>query len=204
MLRDSVAASAGCPRRLPAARIGAALLAALGLGFAFGPGLARPPSPAPPAAPVAGLASVNAPLLAAAMLRPPPLLVRLRGDAGAPAERTRAALARVLATRVGARARLLLESGWLPGPITIEVNHHGDHFTRYRVPGGELGETIVFDPDALPWVDTEAGLLRALPETVLAHELGHAVFKLVSEEAVIRAIENPVREDLGLPRRLHF
>jgi hypothetical protein len=204
MLRDSAAAGAGGSPRWPPARTGAALLAALGLGLSLVPGLARLARPAHPALPVAGLPSVSAPALAALALLPAPLPVRLRGDPGAPAERTRAALARVLATSVGARARQLLESGWLPGPITIEVNHHGDHFTRYRVPGGELGETIVFDPDSLPWVDTEAGLLRALPETVLAHELGHAVFKLVSEEAVIRAIENPVRDDLGLPRRLHF
>jgi hypothetical protein len=135
---------------------------------------------------------------------PPALPVRFLGDDAGADDRARIALTRVLATEVGLRARQLLESGTLQGPLTIEVNHRGDQFTRYRVPGRELGETIVFDPDRLPLVDTEAGLMRALPETVLAHELGHAVFKLVSEEAVITAIENPVRDALGVPRRKHF
>lgn len=133
-----------------------------------------------------------------------PLPVRFLGeDAGADA-RARAALLRVLATDVGLRARQLMESGALREPVTIEVNHRGDQFTRYRVPGRELSETIVFDPDRLPWVETDAGRMPALPETVLAHELGHAVFKLVSEEAVIAGVENPVRQSLGLPLRRHF
>jgi hypothetical protein len=39
---------------------------------------------------------------------------------------------------------------------------------------------------------------------VLAHELGHAVFKFTSEQDVIDAVENPVRDQLGLPRRSRF
>jgi hypothetical protein len=192
------------------------LLLALALaGFALGLGLARigrqapvtESMPAPHALSPLALPSVALPPVGAApplAMRLPPLPVRFRGDAGAAGQRARDALVRVLATRVGARARQLMESGALPGPITIEVNDRGDHFTRYRIPGRELGETIVFDPDRLPLVETEEGPLRALPETVLAHELGHAVFKLVSEEAVIHAIENPIRDDLGLPRRRRF
>jgi hypothetical protein len=126
------------------------------------------------------------------------------GDDGPALHRARAVLDRVLATPVGVKARELLDAGVLEGPLVIDLNHHGENFTPYRVPGRELGETIHFDPWSHPLVDTERGRERALPETVLAHELGHAVFKLVSEEAVIQAIENPVRQQMGMPRRSHF
>lgn len=149
------------------------------------------PSPAPP-------------LPHPAAAPPPPLEVRYLSEPTGARERAQLALERVLATDVGRSARQLMESGTLPGPLTIELNQRGDQFTRYRVPGRELSETICFDPDRLPLVETEAGPLRALPETVLAHELGHAVFKLVSERAVIDAVENPVREALGLPLRRYF
>jgi len=117
---------------------------------------------------------------------------------------TRRSVDRLLATQVGARLRERLASGVLAGPVTIEINVRGEDFTRYRVPGEELGETIVFDPWTLPLVDTEAGRLRATRESVLAHEFGHAVLKLRSEDAVIREVENPVRLELGLPRRVRF
>jgi hypothetical protein len=126
------------------------------------------------------------------------------GDDGPALPRARSALERVLQTPVGVKARELLESGVLVGPLTIDLNHRGENFTAYRIPGRELGETIHFDPWSRPLVETERGREEALPETVLAHELGHAVFKLVSEEAVIQAIENPVREQMGMPRRRHF
>jgi hypothetical protein len=123
--------------------------------------------------------------------------VELRGLA-------RASFERVLATRMGDRVRERLASGALRQPLTIELNHDGDQLTRYRIPGEELGETIRFDPRHLPLVETELGPVPATPETVLAHELGHAVFKLESEEAVIALVENPVRDELGLPRRVRF
>jgi hypothetical protein len=126
------------------------------------------------------------------------------GDSGPALPRAQAALQRVLGTEVGVKARELLENGVLGGPLTIELNHRGENFTQYRIPGRELGETILFDPWSRPLVDTERGREEALPETVLAHEIGHAVFKLTSEEAVIQAIENPVREQMGMPRRRHF
>lgn len=126
------------------------------------------------------------------------------GDAGPAVLRARAALDRVLATPVGVKARELLDAGVLAGPLVIDLNHRGENFTAYRVPGLELGETILFDPWSRPLVDTEHGRLEAAPETVLAHELGHAVFKLTSEEAVIDAVENPIRAALGMPRRSHF
>ena len=116
----------------------------------------------------------------------------------------RRALERVLATQVGQRARARIESGALPGPLTIELNAERDNFTPYRVPGQELSETIAFDPASFPLVETQAGTRSAPPDTVLAHELGHAVFKLVSEEDVIREVENPVRAELGLPLRVRF
>jgi hypothetical protein len=129
--------------------------------------------------------------------------VRIRGEEGS-ARVARSALERLLATAAGARAREILRSGALRESLTIELNARGDNLTRYRVPGGALGETIDFDPSALPLVETDQGPLAATPETVLAHELGHAVFKLRSEEAVIDEVENPVRRELGLPPRLRF
>lgn len=129
--------------------------------------------------------------------------IRIRGSAEL-GLLTRRALDRLLATHVGARVRERLASGVLPEPLTIEVNVRGDDFTPYRVPGRVLGETIVFDPWTLPLVETEQGPLRATRETVLAHEMGHAVFKLRSEDAVIQQVENPVRDELGLPRRTRF
>ena len=126
------------------------------------------------------------------------------GDAGPALPRARTALERVLATSVGVKARELLDTGVLGGPLVIDLNDRGENFTEYRVPGHELGETIVFDPWSRPLVDTERGRQEAAPETVLAHELGHAVFKLTSEQAVIEAIENPIREELGMPRRSRF
>jgi hypothetical protein len=116
----------------------------------------------------------------------------------------RDALDRVFATATGARARARIASGALASPLTIELNRHGANFTPYRVPGRELGETIFFDPSSHPPVETERGSEPAYPETVLAHELGHAVFKLRSEQEVIDAVENPVRDELGLPRRSRF
>jgi hypothetical protein len=116
----------------------------------------------------------------------------------------RAALERVFATPVGAQARARLESGEIAGPLAIELNRRGENFTEYRIPGRELGETIYFDPSSRPSVETEHGSETARAETVLAHELGHAVFKLTSEQAVIEAVENPVRDQLGLPRRVRF
>ena len=70
--------------------------------------------------------------------------------------------------------------------------------------GRELSPTVLFDPKAYPRVETEAGLRAAPPETVLAHELGHAVLGLMSEQDVIREVENPVRAELGLPLRVRF
>jgi hypothetical protein len=128
--------------------------------------------------------------------------VRIRGEERS-ARFARSALERLLATGTGARVREILRSGVLREPLTIELNERGDNLTPYRV-AGELGETIVFDPSTLPLVETAQGRLAATPETVLAHELGHAVFKLRSEEAVIEAIENPVRRELGLPPRSRF
>jgi hypothetical protein len=126
------------------------------------------------------------------------------GDVGPAVPRARMALERVLATPVGAKARELLDAGVLRGPLVIDLNHRGENFTAYRVPGFELGETILFDPWSRPLVETEHGPEEAAPETVLAHELGHAVFKLTSEEAVIEAIENPIRAALGMSRRSRF
>ena len=116
----------------------------------------------------------------------------------------RRALERVFATPVGAEARERLAAGLLAEPLTIELNQRGDNFTPYRLPGRELGETIMFDPESHPLVHTERGLEPASAETVLAHELGHAVFKLRTEQEVIERVENPVRERIGLPRRIAF
>ena len=116
----------------------------------------------------------------------------------------RDALERVFATPTGALALERLASGTLTGPLTIELNQRGANFTEYRVPGRELGETIFFDPSSHPLVETALGRKPAYAETVLAHELGHAVFKLTSEQEVIDAVENPVRDQLGLPRRSRF
>jgi hypothetical protein len=132
-----------------------------------------------------------------------PAGVRIRGPE-ASARLARGALVRLLATETGARAREILRSGALPDPLTIELNERGDNFTPYRVPGGRLAETILFDPTELPLVETEQGRLPATPETILAHELGHAVFKLRAEEDVLREVENPVRRELGLPERSRF
>lgn len=140
---------------------------------------------------------------AAADCEPDPAAIRLHGGPEL-ALPTQLALERILETRVGARARAILEGRTLRSPVTIELNAHGDHYTPYRIPGEALGETIVFDPWSLPSVDTERGRQPATRETILAHELGHAVFKLRSEAEVIREIENPVREELGLPRRIRF
>lgn len=133
----------------------------------------------------------------------PPML-RIRAGAGGDAAIARAVLERLLATRVGARARGILASGELFGPVIVVLNRRGDNLTRYRVPGRVPSETIDFDPSALPLVQTEAGPLPATAETVLAHELGHALFKLKTEEAVISEVENPVRVELGLPQRTLF
>jgi hypothetical protein len=132
----------------------------------------------------------------------PPIV--FHGDDAEAVAVARAALDRVFATATGARALARLSSGALAGPLTIELNRRGANFTEYRVPGRELGETIFFDPSSHPLVDTALGREPARAETVLAHELGHAVFKLVSEQEVIDAIENPVRDELGLPRRSRF
>jgi hypothetical protein len=134
---------------------------------------------------------------------PPPVVFHGESDAEALAI-ARDALDRVFATPMGARALERMQSGALAGPLTIELNRRGANYTAYRVPGRELGETIFFDPSSRPLVDTASGREPARAETVLAHELGHAVFKLTSEQAVIDAIENPVRDALGLPRRSHF
>jgi hypothetical protein len=116
----------------------------------------------------------------------------------------REALERVFATPTGSLALQRLVSGAITGPLTIELNGRGANFTAYRVPGRELGETIWFDPSSHPLVETALGPEPAYAETVLAHELGHAVFKLTSEQEVIDAVENPVRDELGLPRRSRF
>jgi len=133
----------------------------------------------------------------------PRVFFRGDGDAAEIAA-TRGALERVFATPTGARAFERIASGALAGPLTIELNRRGANFTEYRVPGRELGETIFFDPSSHPLVETAQGPAPAYAETVLAHELGHAVFKLTSEQEVIDAVENPVREQLGLPLRSRF
>jgi hypothetical protein len=151
-------------------------------------------------APASGLRDV--PTRARAELPPPQIEISGGSDVESP--RVRRALERVLATEVGARASALLAQRALAGPLRIELNTRRDNLTRYRVAGRELSETIVFDPAAFPLVETDAGTRLATPETVLAHELGHAVFKLVSEDEVIRRVENPVRAELGLPARTRF
>jgi len=133
-----------------------------------------------------------------------PAELRIRGGDEAGAAVARSALERILATGVGARARALLGSEGNTAPITVAIDARGDNLTWYRVPGREPGETIAFDPSRLPLVETEAGPQPATPETVLAHELGHALFKLQTEEAVIVEVENPVRAELGLPARSVF
>lgn len=137
--------------------------------------------------------------------RPRNLQVEITGGDDVEKPRVRRALDRVLATRVGLRARVLIDSGARVGhPLHIELNAQRANHTVYRIPGRELSETILFDPAAYPLVETQEGLRAAPPETVLAHELGHAVFKLASEEEVIREVENPVRAELGLPLRVRF
>lgn len=130
--------------------------------------------------------------------------LRIEGASDVEAQRVRRLLSRVLATRVGAKARARLESGDLREPLTVLLNADRDNLTRYRIAGRELSETIVFDPAAFPLVETVVGPRASPPESVLAHELGHAVFKLASEEEVIREVENPVRAELGLPLRTRF
>jgi len=159
---------------------------------AHGPAPRGRPALAPPPGPACSLEALDVSEL------------RVRGGGLRSEQLARGALEVLLSTRVGARAREILRSGALPEPLTLELNERGDNFTAYRVQGRELGETIVFDPSALSLVDTERGVLPATPETILAHELGHAVFKLRSEEDVIREIENPIRQELGLPRRRRF
>jgi hypothetical protein len=127
-----------------------------------------------------------------------------RGGDAAGSGIARDALERVFTTPTGALALQRLVAGVIAGPLTIELNHRGANFTAYRIPGRELGETIFFDPSSHPLVETALGPEPAYAETVLAHELGHAVFKLTSEQEVIDAVENPVREELGLPRRSRF
>ena len=126
-----------------------------------------------------------------------------RGGDGAALGAARQALERVFATAVGAEARGGSRRACSRGR-SIELNHRGENFTTYRLPGRELGETIAFDPDSRPLVHTERGREPARAETVLAHELGHAVFKLRTEREVIERVENPVREQIGLPRRVDF
>ena len=113
-------------------------------------------------------------------------------------------LERVLATHACERLRARIASGELPEPLAIVLNERRDNLTLYRVAGRELSQTILFDPKAYPLVETEAGLRAAPPETVLAHELGHAVLGLTSEADVIREVENPVRAEFGLPLRVRF
>jgi pimeloyl-ACP methyl ester carboxylesterase len=131
--------------------------------------------------------------------------IRIEADGDrAAAPRTRQVLSRLLATEVGRRAAAILRSGSLGSALVVQLNTAGDNYTPYRVPGKLLGETIVHDPKSRPTVETEAGPLPASPETVLAHELGHAVFKLRDEREVIETVENPIRAELGLPRRTRF
>jgi hypothetical protein len=140
----------------------------------------------------------------AAVAPPPaawPRVVYRGGDAQGLAI-ARNALEHVFATPTGAQLRERIAS--LSGRLAIELNARGDNFTAYRIPGRELGETIHFDPSSRPTVATERGSEVARAETVLAHELGHAVLKLTSEQDVIDAVENPVRDELGLPRRVRF
>jgi hypothetical protein len=141
----------------------------------------------------------------AAVAPPPawPSVVYRGGDAQRLA-RAREALDHVLATPTGAQLRARLASPEFAGPLAIELNTRGDNYTAYRIPGRVLGETIYFDPASGPSVETERGSETARAETVLAHELGHAVLKLTSEQEVIDAVENPLREQLGLPRRIRF
>jgi hypothetical protein len=144
---------------------------------------------------------------APAAVAPPPIatpsVVFHGGDAQGLAA-ARSALEHVFATPIGTQLRARLASGEFSGPLAIELNARGDNYTAYRIPGRELGETIYFDPSSRPMVETERGSETARAETVLAHELGHAVLKLTSEQAVIDAVENPVRDQLGLPRRVRF
>jgi hypothetical protein len=164
------------------------------IAVAFGFALASAPMPRAHTAPIA----------AAGVALPLPPRVVFRGADGAALAAARTALERVLATPIGRVARERIASGALAGPLTIELNHRGENFTAYRLPGRELGETIAFDPASRPLVDTERGREPARAETVLAHELGHAVFKLRTEAEVIEQVENPVREQIGLPRRSRF
>jgi hypothetical protein len=176
----------------------------LGATIALALLLARPAErPGEPGAPAGPPEAREAPALAADETLGP-AGVHLRGGPEPVRLAAAGALERVLGTPTGVRAREILASGRLAGPLTIELNARGDNLTRYRVPGEDLGETIEYDPNAVPLVETERGPLPACPETILAHELGHALFKLTSEDAVIREIENPVRASLGLPRRVHF
>src|SRR5262245_61505504 len=137
--------------------------------FAFGLALTAAPLPR------ARNASIAAPAPRAGDWLPTSVV--FRGGDEAAVDAARRALEHVFATPVGAEARERIAAGLLAGPLTIELNHRGDNFTAYRLPG-ELSETISFDPDSHPLVHTERGLEPAHPETVIAHELGHAVFKL--------------------------
>jgi len=181
------------PPRRPAGARRRALATAVVVGMLFlpgGSGHGRPAPAPPPEAPVPGTGADA---------------VRIRGGPEL-ALLTRRALERLLDTRVGDRARTLLETQAREAapPLTIELNLRGEHFTPYRVPGRTLGDTIVFDPWTLPTVETAGGPAPATRETVLAHELGHALFKLRSEAEVIDRVENPVRAELGLPLRARF
>lgn len=68
--------------------------------------------------------------------------------------------------------------------------------------------TIRIDPGFSPLIHTEKGIMRADPVTILGHEIGHAATKIWDDGPGkmnnINKNENPIREQLRLPRRTKY
>jgi RHS repeat-associated protein len=68
--------------------------------------------------------------------------------------------------------------------------------------------TIRIDPGFSPLIYTEQGIMRADPVTILGHEIGHAATKTwddgLGRMNNINKNENPIREQLHLPRRTKY
>jgi hypothetical protein len=69
-------------------------------------------------------------------------------------------------------------------------------------------KTIRIDPGFSPLIYTEQGIMRADPVTILGHEIGHAATKTWDDGPGrmnnINKNENPIREQLNLPRRTKY
>lgn len=136
------------------------------------------------------------------------LLVEINGSTKSATARLREVYKKLKKTKTGNGFCETLENS----PERYLITDKTDNFIQRgdRASYNDGFKTIVADPNYHPIVNTEIGPQAAPSVIVLGHEVGHAATGLTDGTApeysmdTVNGAENPIRDELGLPRRTTY